>query len=195
MLRDLKGKLLIQYTIERLVTVVDEVIVVVRSDEQRRAFSSLGVKVVTDRVKEETPLAGAYTGLLEARGQYAFVTGGDYPLLNACAIELLFKEVMGHEAATPSWPDGWVEPLHAVYRAESSTGCALRLLDSGEKRMRMVLRNLNDVKFVPIDAIQRFDPELYTLFDVDTMEDLEKVRRIISLLGQDTSVKAMSAST
>jgi hypothetical protein len=43
----------------------------------------------------------------------------------------------------------------------------------------MLLDTLPDVKHVPIDELKAIDPELRTLMDVDTAEDLERVRRLI----------------
>ena len=177
-LTELGGKPLISYALERLRPVVDEVIIVVGSESQREAYGVFDARVVADRPPRGTPLVGAYTGLLEARGEYAFLTGGDQPLLDPRVVELLFTEAEGHDAATPTWPNGWVEPLHAAYRVESASTVALRLIESGERKLGMILGALPDVRHVPIDDVRALDPQLCTLMDVDTTEDLERIRRL-----------------
>ena len=177
-LTELGGKPLISYALERLRPVVDEVIIVVGSESQREAYGAFDARVVADRPPRGTPLVGAYTGLLEARGEYAFLTGGDQPLLDPRVVELLFTEAEGHDAATPTWPNGWVEPLHAAYRVESASTVALRLIESGERKLGMILGALPDVRHVPIDDVRALDPQLCTLMDVDTTEDLERIRRL-----------------
>jgi len=175
----LGGKPLAAHVAERLEATVDEIIFVVGTDSQADAYRGLGGRVVTDAYPSGTPIVGAYTGLTEAHGAYAFLTAADQPFLNPRVIELLFSEAEGHDAATPHWPNGWVEPLHAVYAAKPAAEAARRLIEANEKRLRRLLDALSDVRCVPIDVVRAIDPELRTLMDVDTAEDLEHVRRLI----------------
>jgi molybdopterin-guanine dinucleotide biosynthesis protein A len=175
----LGGKPIVAHIAERLASVVDEVIVVVCADSQAATYRSLGWRVITDIYTSDTPLVGAYTGLAEARGEYTFLTAGDQPLLDPRIVELLFAEAKGHEAATPTWANGWVEPLHSVYSTKPAAEAAHLLVEAREKRLRMLLDALHDVKHVPIDELKTIDPELRTLMDVDTAEDLERVRHLI----------------
>ena len=182
-LAELGGKPLVAHVAERLRPVVDEVIIVVGSETQREAYRALGARVVADRPPRGTPLVGAYTGFLEARGEYAFLTGGDQPLLDPRVVELLFTEARGHDAATPTWPNGWIEPLHATYRVKPAGATALRLIESGERKLGMILGALPDVRHVPIDDVRALDPQLRTLMDVDTAEDLDRIHDLTEKKG------------
>jgi molybdopterin-guanine dinucleotide biosynthesis protein A len=133
---------------------------------------------VTDLYRSYTPLVGAYTGLSEAKGGYTFLTAGDQPLLDPRVVEMLFDRADMHDAATPSWPNGWVEPLHSAYRTRQATDVAKRLVKNGEKRLRLLIDALPDVRRVPIEEIRAIDPELRTLMDVDTTEELDSLRRV-----------------
>lgn len=175
----LNGRPLVAHVLARLESVVDELIIVVSSDVQVEAYRGFGARVLTDRVRRDTPLVGAYTGLAEAKGEYAFLTGVDQPLLDPRVIRLLFNEAEGHDAATPTWPNGWVEPLHAVYRSEPAATTALSLIECGEKKLSRILSNLSDVRHIPIDEIKALDQELLTLIDVDTSEELARVSRLL----------------
>jgi len=175
----LGGKPLVAHVTERLEAVVDEVTIVVSSESQSETYRGLGVHVVVDVFRSDTPLIGAYTGLTEARGEYAFLVADDQPLVDPRVVELLFSEAEGHDAATPTWSNGWLEPLHSVYKAKPAAKTALDLERRGEKRLRLLLDELPDVSHVPIDDVRRIDPDLKTLIDVDTPEDLERVRRLI----------------
>jgi molybdopterin-guanine dinucleotide biosynthesis protein A len=178
-LAELGGKPIIAHVVERLRPVVDEVIIVVGSEAQQAAYQSLGARVVADFLPPSTPLVGAYTGLREARGGYALLTGGDQPLLDPRVVELLFTKAEGHDAATPSWPNGWVEPLHSVYQARAAAEAALCLIESGERKLGMILGTLPDIVRVPIGEVKAIDPELRTLMDVDTAEDLKRIRGLL----------------
>ena len=176
----LNEKPLVAYVVERLESVVDEVILVVGSQAQVVAYRGFGPRVVRDKIQGSTPLVGAYTGFIEASGEYAFLTAVDQPLLDPRVVELLFKEAKGHDAATPTWANGWVEPLHAVYKIRPSTWAAKRLIEAGDKKLGMILSALRDVVHIPIDEVKTLDPELRTLMDIDTPEDLEKISCLLA---------------
>ncbi len=175
---ELGGKPIVAHVVERLKPVVDEVVIVVGSESQRAAYQSFGERVVADLIPGSSPLVGAYTGLREARGEYAFLTGGDQPLLDSRVVEFLFTEAEGHSAATPYWPNGWVEPLHSVYHSRHAADIAMTLIESGEKRLRLILDTLSDVVLVPMCEVKTIDPDLRTLMDVDTAQDLEYIRQL-----------------
>jgi len=85
-------------------------------------------------------------------------------------VELLFSMAEGRDGAVFSKPDGWIEPLLAVYRVATCLPEALRLHRAGDLRIRMLLRNLRGVAYVPASSI---GVDLGTLFfDEDTEEKL-----------------------
>jgi hypothetical protein len=55
---------------------------------------------------------------------------------------------------------------------------ALRLIESGENKLGLILHTLPDVVHVPIEEVRAIDPELRTLMDVDTAQDLERVSHL-----------------
>ena len=173
---NLNRKPLIAHVAEKLELVVDEVVIVVGSNEQINDYRKYGTRVVVDKPLGNTPLVGAYTGFVEVHGEYVFLTGGDMPLINQRIVEFLFAKVNGCDAATPTWPNGWVEPLHSVYRTKPAAEAALRLIESGKRKLSLILDRLSDVRHIPISIIRQIDPELYTLTDINTIEDLENVR-------------------
>lgn len=181
-LRELGGEPLVKHVIRRLSGLVDEVLVVVGSEEQRKAyFGVIGDMVVltVDIHESGSPLVGALTGLSHAKGEYAIITGCDMPFLSKDAIRLLFREAEGFDGATFRWPNGWIEPLLAVYRIGPSIKKARELYDAGNLRLRRVLLELPDVKMIPIDALRTFDPDLITLYDADTEDALREAEKIL----------------
>ena len=107
------------------------------------------------------------------------MAGHDMPFIDPVTVGRLFELADGHDAATPLWPNGYVEPLHAVYRARTAADTALALIGWGETRLRMILRSLPDVAYLPVSEIAAVDPVLSTLFDVDTEEDLAKAEEML----------------
>ncbi len=178
----LHGEPLILHTKRRVAEVVDEVIVVTHTLEQQQKYQKVlcDTKIILDIIGEGSPVLGAYTGLSNVQGNYAFMTGHDMPYINPLIVERLFNLANGHDAATPIWPNGYVEPLHSVYRNTTGAEQARRLLDTGEMRLRMILRRLTDVVMLPVEEIRKIDPELLTLQDIDSPEDLEKAENRLS---------------
>jgi len=179
-LKPLAGKPLVSYAVDALRLLVDEVILVVGSDAQRGSYRSslpASVKVTVDMYPGGSPLVGLITGLTEARDDYALVTGCDMPFISPGPVELLFSRGESRDGAVFLKPNGWIEPLLAVYRVDTCLPEAIRLLRAEDLRIRMVLRNLRDVAYVPASSLS-VDPELL-FFDADTEERLAAAERLI----------------
>lgn len=181
-LKELCGEPLVNHVIHRVSDHVDEILVVVGSQVQKDVYSNVvgnRVKLVIDLYDDGSPLVGALTGLSEAKGDYALVTGCDMPFISHKVIKYLFNAGEGRNGAVFRWPNGWVEPLIAVYRVKPSLDRALHLYDSGNLRLRLILLNMEDVDMVPIDTLMQMDPELLSLRDIDTEEALGKAKEIL----------------
>jgi molybdopterin-guanine dinucleotide biosynthesis protein A len=175
----LHGEPLILHTKRRVAMVVDEIIIVTHTYKQQQTYQQIleDTKIILDVSGKSSPILGAYTGLSNTRGTYTFMTGHDMPYIDPRVVEQLFDLANEHDAATPFWPNGYVEPLHSVYRSCISARQAQLLLDMGEMRLRMILKGLNDVMTLPIEEIRKIDPELLTLSDINSPEDLVKAER------------------
>ena len=181
-LLDLAGEPMVCRIVEGVSDAVDEVFIVVGSVEQHEKYSDvLGdrAKILTDVYGDGSPLVGAITGLQGARGEYALITACDMPFVSPDVVRWLFAEAEGHDGATFEWPNGWIEPFFAIYRVEPSLRIARVLFEEKNMRLRMVLRRLPDVKHIPMDALRERDPELLTLFDVDTVEAIVEAEKIM----------------
>ena len=179
-LLDLAGEPLVCRVVNGVSGAVDEMLVVVGSEEQHLKYSDvLGdrAEILTDAYADGSPLVGAITGLQRARGEYALITACDMPFVSPDLVRWLFTEAEGHDGATFEWPNGWIEPFFAIYRVEPSLRIAGELFEEKNMRLRMVLRGLQDVKHIPMDALRERDPELLTLFDVDTVEAIVEAEK------------------
>jgi len=52
-------------------------------------------------------------------------------------------------------------------------------------RLRMILRRLPDVRHIPIGSLRERDPELLTLFDVDTAEAIVEAGKKLEKIDGD----------
>lgn len=180
-LKELDGVPMVAHVIRRLRGLVDEVILVVGSEEQKAAYSVVGdgFRVIADVYESGSPLVGAITGLRSCQGSYALITACDMPFVSGKVIQMLFKEAEGHNGAVFQWPNGWIEPLIAVYNVDPSLRKAQDLYDSDDLRIRKILLEMPNVNYIKIDILKKIDPELLTLFDADTREALKKAESIL----------------
>jgi len=184
-LKMLAGEPLIKHVMNKFSNFVDEILIILKSEFQKRAYSQVlenDARLLIDLDKGESPLVGALTGFKESNAAYAFLTGCDTPFISTAAIRLLLENVRGFDAATFQWPNGWIEPLTAAYRIEPSMRFAKACYMQGELRLRKVLISLPRLKTLPVNVLQNFDPNLLTFFDLDTLEDFQKAEKIFKRL-------------
>lgn len=177
------GSTMIERTLDRVGEVVDDVVVVARDEEQRERLRDLvpEARIVCDKVQGFGPVAGLAAGMTEARGEFALAVGCDLPFLNPEVLGLLFDLAEGYDAAIPEKGDGLIEPLHAVYRADSMARACEDALAMDMRKIRAPLEGLQ-VRYVPLEILRPLDPELLSLFNINTKEDLSEAERIASRL-------------
>ena len=167
-LLELHGKPILNHIIETLSRCVDEIIVVVRDEEQQRRLHLAGVTIVRDEVQDFGPVAGICSGLSASSSQYAFVAACDMPFIKADVVDLLFHKAAGYDVAIP-YP---LEPLHAVYRREATIRAAKVAIQRRKGAIMYVIDQLQ-VNFVPKDEIRLIDPSLCTFVNINSLEDVE----------------------
>ena len=178
------GVTMIERTFEVVVDVADEVVVVARDADQAERLRKVvpEARVVADPVRGFGPVAGLAAGMGAAGGDLALAVGCDLPFLSPRIINLLFDLAGGHDAAVPAREGGLIEPLHAVYRAGPMARACREALALGERRIRAPLAGLS-VRRVPVELLRPLDPQLWSLYNLNTEEDLYEARRIEEVRG------------
>lgn len=169
-------ELMIQRVLRLLGEVVDP-LVVVAAPEQELPELPPAVTVVRDRQEGIGPLEGLRGGLaaIGDRGDAAYVTGCDVPLLEPRFVRCLIDSLGDHQVAVPF--DGkFYQPLAAVYRMDVLPEIETLLRDG---RMRPVFLYENvDTCRVPIEELEATDPGLGTLTNLNRPGDyLEAVQK------------------
>jgi len=159
---------LIEYVIERLRPVTDELIVAVKD---ARPFRHLKAMVVEDCVPDAHALGGLYTGLRAARYDLCFVCACDAPFLNVQLIHFLVGQANGYDLVIPKTRRG-LEPLHAVY-AKSALGVIEEQLKNQQWDLKVLVQRLCSNVITP-ELIHRFDSEELSFFNVNTPQDLAR---------------------
>jgi molybdopterin-guanine dinucleotide biosynthesis protein A len=173
------GSTMIERTFGLVGEVVDDVVVVARDEDQQARLRDLvpEARLICDSVRGFGPVAGLAAGMAAARGERAFAVGCDLPFLKPEVLDMLFDFARGYDAAIPAREGGLVEPLHAVYRVDSMARACQAALVADRRRIRAPLEELR-VKNVSVELFRPFDPELLSLFNLNTEEDLSEAERI-----------------
>lgn len=186
----LAGKPLMRHVIERAATVADELVVVLKNDDDPRLYENVlspSVKLVKDKIPSDAPLVGIMTGGRVLKSEYSAFLSCDLPFLNYNVLEFLFKQAEGVDAAIPKWPSGLMEPLHAIYRTNAAARAAETALQSKDYRSIAVANLLNKVRYVNVQELKKYDPALLTFFNVNTTEDLTKAEQLVQKSNSNSS--------
>lgn len=174
----LNSKPLLLHTIDCVSNVADEIIVAARDMQQGEQIRAVvhpnKISLVFDSLHDFGPLAGILSGLEQASYSYALVIGCDMPFINEEVIEYLFElAATGYDAVVPSWANGMLEPLHAVYRKEPMREAITEAAKQGKGKIFEVLSQLEKVLFLPVSRLREIDPCLKTFTNINTPVELE----------------------
>lgn len=172
----INGQPLITYVIKSLENVVDEIIISVRDKAQGELLNPMlpGYTYAYDEFENKGPLSGMLSGLTLCRNDFCFIAACDMPFINEDAVKMLFSMIEAHDAAIPRWEDGFLEPLHAVYRCKPMIRESRKAIELGENTILVPIDRIN-VNYMDIETIRKIDPKLRTLININTPEDMERL--------------------
>jgi len=176
---DLVGKPLVLHVVDRVSSVVDEKVVVVGSSALREKLSNVfksKISVIVDRYEGQSPLVGALTGFESVDAEYSLLLPCDTPFVSAEIVALLLDLCVNRDAVIPRWPNGYMEPLQAVYCTKSAIEAAKKALDEGKRDLLSMINYLYGVRYVSTLVLRQLDPKLLTFFNVNTVEDLKRAK-------------------
>ncbi|MCX8153717.1 MAG: molybdenum cofactor guanylyltransferase [Candidatus Bathyarchaeota archaeon] len=181
---ELNGKPLIRHVVDAVKPLVEETIVVTSTQTRIAKYAPLvtgDVRFAVDAYESNSPLIGALTGLSISKSQYSLILPFDMPFVSRDVISLLFEICIGKAAVIPRWPNGNVEPLHAVYKTNMALEAAKTAVAEGKLHMRAMIEKLRGVRYISTLVIQELDPELHTFFNINTLADLKKAEGMLKL--------------
>lgn len=170
-----KGIPMIKRVVDVALKISSEVVIVTSDRRASRSISSVvgdEVIIVEDEEKGWGPMMGIFTGCKRLRAEYVAVVPCDAPFLNQRVLLELFKRAEGRDAAIPLWPNGYLEPLHSVYRRQAVLELAEELIKKGSRSIVQLIKSLKDVVYVSVEELKLVDEKLLTFFNVNTPRDL-----------------------
>jgi len=174
---ELEGKPLLCYVIGAIGDLVDEIVVVVDSQECADAYAERvdpDIKFAINQDNPESQLSEALTGFEAAKGEYTLVLPAGSPFVNHELLSLLFELCVGKSAVVPRWTNQEPEPLHAVYCTEKAIDAAKAVLSEGKLDMASMVEKLRGVRYLSTMVIEQLDPDYRSFFTATTPADLRK---------------------
>ncbi len=172
----LGGRAILERVVSGL-SFIDSDSIIVTSEERGKIGEGLGrCKTVFDFIPQGGPLASIYTGLTFTEHEYSFVCAGDMPFVSRDVISYMAGEIKDNDIVIPEIGDG-MQTLHAIY-SRKCYPILNRALQMGSGRMRYFFSHLK-VRRVSEDELRGVDPELKSLFDIDSQNDLKLANQIL----------------
>jgi molybdopterin-guanine dinucleotide biosynthesis protein A len=171
---ELDGKPLVQHTLEHVRRLNVPVLLVTNNPT---LYSRFHVPMVSDVIAGKGSLGGIYSALMNSASPYTLCVACDMPFLNVDLLNYLLSLRTGFDAVVPMI-DGQPQGLHAVYHRRCAEPIR-ELLDRNELRITGLFDHLR-VRLVGEAAIRVIDPELRSFTNLNTPEELARVRREIS---------------
>jgi molybdopterin-guanine dinucleotide biosynthesis protein A len=172
------GETLIERVASRLGQVTDDLFI---AGNNLSRFHHLGLRLVQDLVDGMASLGGIYTAMDAARHPHVFVAACDLPFLDLNLIRYMFLLSPGYDVVMP-YVHGEAEPMHAIY-GKACIPPIQELIRAGERKIITFLPQMR-VREVREDEISIFDPEFRSFFNLNTPQDMDRMRAILSEVGE-----------
>jgi molybdopterin-guanine dinucleotide biosynthesis protein A len=175
--KKLEGKPLLNYVIEAIGDLVDEIIVVVDSLECADAYAKLVASDVRFAVNQDYcqgELSEVLTGFEAAKGEFTLILPAGSPFVNKELLSLLFELCVGKSAVVPRWTNQECESLHAVYCTEMALNAAKVVLSEGKCDTAVLVDKLRGVRYLSTMVIEQLDPDFRSFLIARTPADLRK---------------------
>ncbi|MEM3593934.1 MAG: molybdenum cofactor guanylyltransferase [Candidatus Jordarchaeaceae archaeon] len=178
------GKPMLLHVLEKCEEVFSEIFVVLGSNMNKSYEEIVGSRahILIDKLLDiNSPLNGAYTAFGSCEQKYLYLLSCDMPLVNMEVLKLMREVITTENAVIPRWPNGYIEPLHAIYKVKPSLEAAEKALSEKRMDMRSMIKNLRSVLYLSTLVIEKLDPKLETFFNINTVAELktaeEKIKK------------------
>ncbi|MEM2738301.1 MAG: molybdenum cofactor guanylyltransferase [Candidatus Bathyarchaeia archaeon] len=200
-LANVLGKPLLIHVIERLKSVVEEIIICVNNEARKCKYTKVlrdfsikcdNLKIVKDLKIPfiRGPAVAIVTGLRSTDADYCIVVPCDTPFIQPAVVDYLFSAVKDASVAIPIHADGSVETLMFTCEREKTAEVSETLCWLGRDRPDDFLRGLPKVKFIStIGELRDLDPEFKSFININFQRDLIELRTRVTANGPIRSIQ------
>ena len=169
---EIAGQRIIDRTVELFKGIFSQVILITHTPLK---YSYLDIEIVIDIVPKSGALIGIYTGIFYSSHPYCFVTACDMPFLNRKVIEYMITISKDYDVVIPHLEDGY-HPLHAIYSKQCIHSIE-KLIHEDNLKIIDFFDKIK-AKEVTTDEINSLDPTLNSFLNINTPEDLTRIKGI-----------------
>jgi molybdopterin-guanine dinucleotide biosynthesis protein A len=162
------GRPMIEHVFRAIGSVVSRIIVVTNTPD---VYAQYNVEVTTDAINRRGSLIGIYSGLLKSRDEHNFVVACDMPFMNRDLLSFMACLAGSADVIVPK-VEGFVEPLHAVYR-RSLLPVIEDHIERDQRRIKGIFEDLR-VRYVTEEEIDRFDPGRRSFINLNRPDEYEE---------------------
>ncbi len=168
----LGGKRMIDYPLEALGGICDEIII--SSNDDR--YINLGYKVIPDKVKNIGPIGGIYTALLESNSDDNIIISCDMPFAGKELLQYILKQK--HNSLIASAFEGeYVEPLCSYYH-KSIIPLVEEMIAKKRFKLTKLLEKANYKKIVIDENLHFYKSHLF--LNINTQIEYNKAVQILN---------------
>ncbi len=150
---DFNGKPMIQWAIDCIRPLTDEILIVAND----AAYEQFGYSVQEDEAKGDGPLSGLVSGIRHAKTDLNFLLPCDMPLMDRRLLEWML-ETYDEEAAAVCTFEDHLQPLVGMYHRKCLPTLE-RLLARNQLKMRIALDELQAAVLDPQRSLAGFHPD------------------------------------
>jgi molybdopterin-guanine dinucleotide biosynthesis protein A len=164
------GKPMIEHVLDSVAGLGREEMLITNKPDE---YAYLKLPMYGDIYPDKGPLGGFHSALFHAKSDYILVVACDMPWLNRALLEYMISIRETADIIAPRW-EKYPEPLHAIY----SQRCLEPITANLEADMLKLTAFFGKVSinFLDQKTIAQFDAEGQSFNNVNTPEDLERVR-------------------
>ncbi|HAS89240.1 MAG TPA: hypothetical protein DCS48_08030 [Desulfovibrio sp.] len=170
---ELSGEKLVSRIIRSLEGLFAETFIITRTPENH---PDLDVRLAGDLFESRSSLTGIHSALYHSCTDHVFITACDSPFLNRELIsELSSRLTPEDDVVIPRHPDGFYEPLCAIY----SKRCLPFIEENLKKNIFQIIRFFPhvQVKTVNTALLAKKDQTLETFININTPDELNRIRQ------------------
>ncbi|MDR2700777.1 MAG: molybdenum cofactor guanylyltransferase [Nitrososphaerota archaeon] len=180
-----EGKPFLVHAIENASCVVDEVIVCINDDAERRGIylevlekHHLNARIVVDEKADVGgPMRAIFTGLRAVQADFCLTIPCDMPFVKPKIVGYLFSISEDFEVVMPMWPNGKLETLFMVLKRSIILEIVQTLCQLGRSHVDDIPRAAAKTLLLsPVKDLKTLDPELKSFININTLDDLKKLQ-------------------
>ncbi len=174
----LAGKELIFWTVQALLPLVGEIVIVKRPGQP---IAVPGVRIVNDDLSyPPSALRGIVAGLIASKTGWSFFCGCDMPFIRPELVSFLYQMTPGFRGVVPVLEDG-PHPLHSFYHRDLIKPIKKNLEERDLKLLKITEQA--GVKMVTEEDFSGVELDRSSFFNINTPEDIQLAERMIAARG------------